>query len=363
MIKSCDVGSIPFIGDFQLYLDGASDYGHRVNDAALFFEKKALEGFVDKANTGIEVPNYPQYRDMTVMFFDVIEGLGKPDGGYIETAPLTLKEGKSTIAEVSAIKNRSRQISEKLGEPFQLRICVTGPYTMSSLLSYKDKNTFTRLGRVLTQIIEANIFNIKEGSVRLVSVDEPAFGFIDDPLLDRGSEGRENLLKAWESMTQKVTEKGAEACLHLHNTSDELFWDVKTLRIIESHVNDPFYEAKRTKERLESTDKFVKASIATTDFDELIRNHTIKQSKQKLNEISLNEKIAEEWKQLNTKQMDPTAYVEDIELMKKRLRKVVTNLGENRVIYAGTECGLRSFPTHESAIECLRRVSKAVRGS
>jgi methionine synthase II (cobalamin-independent) len=213
-----------------------------------------------------------------------------------------------------------------------------------------------RLGRVLVQIIEANIFSAKEGSVRLVSVDEPAFGFIDDPLLDRGSEGREDLLKAWESMTQKITEKGAEACLHLHNTSDELFWDINGLKIVESHVNDPFYQAKRTKERLESTDKFVKASIATTDFDELIRNHLVKRSKQRLNG-----EIAEIWKQLNAKQVDPMTFVEDIELMKDRLTKVVASLGENRVIYAGTECGLRSFPTYESAIECLRRVSKAVR--
>jgi len=356
MIKSCDVGSLPFVGDFQSYSEGASVYGHRVSDAKLFFEKKAVEGFVDKAKAGIEVPNYSQYRDMTSMFFDVIEGLGKSDGGYIETAPLTLKEGKGTIAEVSAIKNRSRQIHEELGKPFDLRICVTGPYTLSSLLAYKDKNTFMRLGRVLVQIIEANIFNTKEGSVRLVSVDEPAFGFIDDPLLDRGSEGREDLLKAWESMTQKITEKGAEACLHLHNTSDELFWDINGLKIVESHVNDPFYQAKRTKERLESTDKFVKASIATTDFDELIRNHLVKRSKQRLNG-----EIAEIWKQLNAKQLDPMTFVEDIELMKDRLTKVVTSLGENRVIYAGTECGLRSFPTYESAIECLRRVSKAVR--
>lgn len=362
MVKTCDVGSIPLVGDFQLYLDGASEYDQRVNEASLFFEKKAVEGFVDKAKAGIDVPSYPQYRDMTSMFLDIIEGVGKSDGGYIETTPLTLKERKGAIAEVSAIKNCSKQIFEKLGDAFQLRICVTGPYTLSSLFSYKDKNTFTRLGKVLTDIIEANIFNIKEGRVKLVSIDEPAFGFVDEPLLDRGSDGRENLLKAWETMARKIAEKGAEACLHLHNTSDELFWDVKTIRIIESHVNDPFYQAKRTRERLEFSDKFVKASIATTDFDELIRNHIIKESEKKLNEISLNERIADTWKQLNAKQIDPTTFVEDVELMKNRLRKIMTALGENRVAYAGTECGLRSFPTYESAIECLRRVSKAVRG-
>lgn len=361
MIESCDVGSLPFIGDFQKFLDGASNYGRDVNNYTQFFEKKVVDGYLDKAKVGIDVPNYPQFRDMVQMFFDMIEGVGKVNGGYIETAALTLKEGRGAIPEASAIKNRSQEIYEKLGEPFQLRVCVTGPYTMSSLFDYKDKGTFTRLGNVLAQIIEANIFDSKHGSVRLVSVDEPVFGFVDDPLLDRGSEGRENLLKAWESMMQKIRAKGAQACLHLHNTSDEVFWEAKALNIVESHVNDSLYQAKRTKERLESTDKFLKASIAVTDFDQLIRNNVVAKSKQKLNETSINEKIAETWKNLTKKQIDPTIFVESAELIKERLIKIVEYFGKNRVPYAGPECGLRSFPTYESALECLRRVSKAVK--
>jgi len=363
MIESCDAGSLPFVGDFQKFLEGASNYGRVVNDSTEFFEKKIVEGFLDKAETGIDVPNYPQYRDMTQMFFDMIEGVGKVNGGYIEIAALTLKEEKGTISEALAIKNRSQEIYEQLTEPFRLRVCVTGPYTMSSLFAYKDKGTFTRLGNVLAQIVETNIFDPRQGSVRLVSVDEPVFGFVDDPLLDRGSEGRENLLKAWESIMQRIRAKGAQACLHLHSTSDELFWEVKSLNVIESHFHNSFYQAKRTKEHLESTDKFLKASIAVTDFDQLIRNNVIATSKQKLNEINISEKIAETWKTITKKQIDPTIFVENVELMKERLDKIVEYFGENRVSYAGPECGLRGFPTYESALECLRRVSKTVKGS
>jgi 5-methyltetrahydropteroyltriglutamate--homocysteine methyltransferase len=361
MMRSCDEGSLPFVGDFQDFLDGASDYGRVVNESTEFFENKVVASFIDKVKVGIDVPNYPQYRDMNEMFFDVIEGIGKINGGYIETAVLTLKEGKSVIPEVSVIKNHSQEIYEKLGEPFQLRICVAGPYTMSSLFDYKDKGTFTRLSNVLAQIVEANIFSSKHGSVVLVSVDEPVFGFVDDPLLDRGSEGRENLLRAWEFITQRIRAKGAQSCLHLHNTSDELFWEVKSLNIIESHFRDSFYQAKRTKERLESTDKFLKASITVTDFDQLIRDNIMATSKQKLEEISINEKIAETWKNITKKQIDPTILVENIELMKERLAKIVGFFGENRVPYAGPECGLKGFPTYESALECLKRVSKAVK--
>jgi len=361
MVKSLDEGSLPFVGDFQKFLEGASNYGRAVNDSTQFFEKMVLDGFIDKVEAGIDIPNFPQYRDVNQMFFDVIEGIGKIEGGYIETAVLTLKEGRSAIPEVSAIKNRSQEIYEKLGEPFKLRVCILGPYTMASLFAYKDKNTFTRLGNVLAQMVETNVFNSKHGSVVLVSVEEPVFGFIDDPLLDRGSEGRVNLLQAWESIMNKAKARGTQTCLHLHNTSDELFWETKNLNIIESHVNDSFYQAKRTKERLESTDKFLKASIAVTDFDQLIRNNIITTSAQKLNEISVNEKIAETWKNLTKKQTDPIIFVENAELMKERLVKIVNYFGENRVPYAGPECGLKSFPTYESALECLRRVSKAVK--
>lgn len=320
-----------------------------------------MEGFLDKVKAGIDVPNYPQYRDMTQMFLSMIEGVEKANGGYIEMAALTLKDGKSAIPEASAMQNRSQEIHEKLGEPFRLRICVTGPYTLSSLFAYKDKGVFTRLGNVLAQIVEANVFNSKHGSVRLVSVDEPVFGLVDDPLLDRGSDGRENLLKAWEGMMQKIRAKGAQSCLHLHNTSDELFWEANALNIIESHASDSLYQAKRTRERLESTDKFLKASIAITDFDELIRSKETADSKQKLSETNVTERIAEIWKDITKRNLDPIIFVENIELIKNRFVKIVEYFGENRILYAGPECGLRSFPTYESALECLRRVSKVVK--
>src|SRR3972149_3040690 len=97
MAKSCDVGSLPFVGDFQKFLEGASNHGRIVNDSTEFFEKKMVESFIDKINAGVDVPNYTQHRDMIQMFFDLVEGVEKFSGGYIETAPLTLKKGKSAI--------------------------------------------------------------------------------------------------------------------------------------------------------------------------------------------------------------------------------------------------------------------------
>jgi 5-methyltetrahydropteroyltriglutamate--homocysteine methyltransferase len=346
-MKTCDSGSLPFTS----------------NEVTEFFEQNVVSVFIDKVEAGIDVPNYPQFRDMMEMFFDMMEGIGKINGGYIETAPLALKNGMGEIPEVSAIQNHSNFISERLGVSFKVRICITGPYTLASRFAYKDKGTFARLGSVLAQILETSVFKNKHGEVQLVSIDEPIFGLVDDPLLDYGSDGRENLLSAWETLTQKVKAKGAESVLHLHTTRDELFWNVKALDIIESHVADSFYQARGTKERLEATDKFTKASIAITDFDQLIRNKMTAESSLKLPETSINEKIAETWAHINKQRVDPTSFIEDTNMMRRRLTKIVELFGEDRVQYAGPECGLRSFPTYESALECLRRVAKTVKAT
>jgi methionine synthase II (cobalamin-independent) len=208
--------------------------------------------------------------------------------------------------------------------------------------------------------VENSIFNDKHGRISLVSVDEPVFGLQDDPLIDFGSGGRESLRKAWESIFHKVRSKNAQTVMHLHSTTDELFWDVASLEIIDSHVDDPLHQMEKTKEKLESTDKFLKASIAFSEFDNLIRRRIISNSREKLTEISTNEKIAETWKGIGHGRIDPETFLEDVEVMKGRLLEVVGRFGVERVPYAGPECGLKGFPTYKSAVECLRRVSSAL---
>jgi len=358
MIESCDAGSMPFVGDFDKFLEGASRYARATSESTSFFESKIVSGFIDKAKAGITVPNYPQYRDMTQMFIDMINGLTKVNGGYAEVDTLTLKTGQALIPEIQAIKNQSRKIHEELGQPYKLRTCITGPYTLSSLLAYKDKHAFTRLGNILAEIAETNIFNNKHGTVKLVSVDEPLFGFVDDPLLDHGSEGRENLLQAWQTIMHKIQTEDALTILHLHNTTDELFWQVRSLNIIESHVQDPFYQSERTKKQLEATDKCIKASIAVTDYEQLIRKHITTEAG-KLNDVAINEKVAETWKNLKARKLDPTTFLDTVDVMKQRLTQIIERFGENRTPYAGTECGTWSFPTYQTAIEYLKRVAEA----
>jgi len=362
MIESCDSGSLPFVGDVEKFLEGATRFGlYSVDDSVKFFEKRVIEGFLDKVGAGIDIPNYPQFRDMNEMFLVMMDGIEKVKGGYTETKIPSVKADKSHIPEVMVIEKNSQVIYEKKGEPFEVKVCVTGPYTLSSLFLYRDKKIFSRLGNTISQIVENNVFSEKHGKVRLVAVDEPVFGLQDDSLIDFGSEGRENLQKAWESIFHKAKSKNAQTLLHLHNTADELFWEIKSLDIIDSHVDDPLYQMKRTKERLESTDKFLKASISISDFDTLIKKRIITTSRQKMTELAINERIAQAWTDITSRKTDPEIFLENLDIMEKRLIEIVSRFDVERVPYAGPECGLKSFPTYESALECLRRVSNTVK--
>jgi 5-methyltetrahydropteroyltriglutamate--homocysteine methyltransferase len=361
MVRSCDVGSFPFVGDSRKFVDGASRFSlSSADESAEFFEEKVLEGLVDKIGAGIDVPNFPQFRDMNEMFLSMMDGIEQIKGGYIETNTPSVKADRNGIPEVMVIKKHSQIIQEKKGAAFEVRICVTGPYTLASFFPYKREDIFSKLGNVISQIAENSIFNNKHGRVGLVSVDEPVFGLQDDALIDFGSEGRENLRRAWESIFHKIKSKNAQTMIHLHSTANPLFWDIPSLDVIESHVDDPLVKTKKTGELLESRDKFLKASLAVNDFDALIKKRVVADSPEKLAESDVNERIADAWTDIKHGRINPESFLESVELMKNRLVKVVERFGAERVLYAGPECGLKGYPTYETALECLRRISSAV---
>ena len=348
------MGSLPYFDKPDKLLEGANRLTARVSDDyAHFFEQTVVSAFLDKLKAGISVPAFPQFRDMNEMFLSILEGVEKTKSGYIEAGKLTVKRGKTVLPEIAVVEKNAEEIYAQNGSPFQLRVCITGPYTLASFFPIRSSHTYNQLSLVLSEIVEKNIFAFKQGKTALVSIDEPLFGLVDDPLIDVGTEGRETLLDAWESIASKARSKGVATCIHLHSTSNDLFWAVKSLEIVESHVDDPLYEMRTTKEHLEKDDKLLKASIAISDFDQLIR--------EKSGSTVSDDEVADTWKGISRGTLSPEAFLEDVDVMKRRLVRTVERFGVDRVALAGPECGLRGFPTYASAIEYLRRVSSAVK--
>jgi 5-methyltetrahydropteroyltriglutamate--homocysteine methyltransferase len=355
MIQTCDVGSLPYTGERKTLWEGAMHYTDSLaTDSAKFFEASVIHALVGKLKAGISIPAFPQFRDMNEMFLSTFKGIEKAKGGYIELGRITLKPEQGQLPEVAVIEKNAESIKAQVDNSFQLRVCITGPYTLASFLPYRTSETYKQLGDVLSEIVEKNTFAVKQGRVALIAVDEPLFGIVDDPLMDKGSEARESLLVAWESMMHEAKIRDVETCIHLHSTSDDLFWAIKSLGIVESHVAAPLYEAKATKDRLEQEDKMLKASIALSDFDQLIR--------EKLGSNASVDALAEAWRNIKKGSVKPETFLEDVSVMKHRLAKVVKRFGIEKVVLAGPECGLRGFPTYNLAIGCLRRVSQAVEG-
>lgn len=346
-ILSSDVGSLPFVGDLAKFLDGAREYGVEKSDPATYFEEDVVRSFIAKKKAGIDVPSYPQFRDMNEMFVGMVQGLEKAEGGYVMSE--TLRLSRSKIPEVEAIRKNSFSIAKEVGGSFEMRVCITGPYTLSSLFAYRDIDTISMLGDIESRIIRGNVFNNRNARTSLVILDEPIFGTIDDAMIDAGSEGREVLLKTWGSIFHVVKSLGVRTGMHLHSTTDDLFWMVDGLDVIEAAIDDPIYSSEGTKALLEQEDKFLKASICSTDFNVLIEERV----------GSDLDKLADAWESIKRGEEDPVVFLDDLEVMKKRLIDVTDRVSLGRVIYAGPECGLRGFPTYDCAIECLRRASKA----
>ncbi|HDI53024.1 MAG TPA: hypothetical protein ENF89_02605 [Candidatus Bathyarchaeota archaeon] len=313
-----------------------------------------MRGLIDKLRAGLDIPNYPQFRDMNEMFLKLLRGLHREGETYLPYG--VSARPRASIPEVEAIKRHISLILDEAGiGHLRLKLCVAGPYTLSLQLRCRDGWLMEELAEALSDIVENSIFRVKRGETTLLAVDEPAFALLDDPLLDRGSEGRESLLRAWEKLFTSASSRGLETILHLHDASDTLYLEADHLDIVESHVDDPLYRDERLIRRVVEADKMVKAAISKSDFDALIA--------QRLGiPIGSDEapsRIGEVWSEIRGGRLRSVNFLEDMELMERRLRFIVERFGAENVPYAGPECGLKGFPDYDSAIEVLRRVSEA----
>ena len=354
MVKTYDVGSLPFPDNYEKFIEGARGYPGG-NNAVEYFVEKIVEGLRGKLEAGIDIPNYPQFRDMNEMFLELIGGIERIENRYYVVDRVEVKRG-GILPEVDAIRRNAGELYETYGR-VKLKVCITGPYTLSYSFGFREPILFEKLGEVLAKITSSNLFREKKVEVALLSVDEPVFALVDDPLRDYGSEGREKILEAWEKIFYEAKSRGIRTVLHLHSTSDLLYFDVKSLEVIESHVDDPLYTSPSFKKLIEGRDKFLKASICRTDFDKLVEEIIRAEAHRGK---SLGEEVAEVWRRIKRGEVDPIIYLEDTDIMRKRLRSILELYGE-RVLFAGPECGLRGFPDYRTAITYLRKTVDAVK--
>jgi 5-methyltetrahydropteroyltriglutamate--homocysteine methyltransferase len=280
--------------------------------------------FLMKVKAGLEVINYPQFRDMVKMFLDLIK-----DEAFQEDAFLIKKE-HAIIPEFAAI--------EKINYTGEVRACITGPfelyYTEFGGVIYDD--LLSAISKSLSRFVE-NILKSKL-NVTCISIDDPSLGI--NPELQPDFE---QISLAYENFDLDV-----DVQIHLHSPlyySNLLGVDEIDVIGIESAKDEKAVDFIDV-EDLVSYDKKLRIGISRSDIDSLIAEYNQKHGINAWKDSKLIINAIDE--------------IESPETIFRRLEKAYKIFGEN-IAYTGPDCGLGGFPTQESAVKLIENTSKAIK--
>jgi 5-methyltetrahydropteroyltriglutamate--homocysteine methyltransferase len=309
-----DIGSYPLPKGVRL--DGLSreQYQRIVKDT-----------MAQKIAAGVEVPTYPQFRDMIRMFLDPIE---KPE---YQESPYLIKKENAEILELQAIP-----------PGLKVRVCVTGPVEL--YLSAFGATNYTDILYNLAKSVARFLELARDsGILAVASLDEPSLGMSSTVVFEE-----EEILKALEIASDPC--KGIDCEVHLHSPLyAEPCARVPGLSIIgvESAAH-PDYLKLIDRKLLEETDTYLRAGIARTDILAMSAN--------------LNDRLGINlWDDPARLEKEIFA-MESVEVIKGRLETARKSFGD-RLRAVGPDCGLGSWPSQSMAGKLLTNCAAAVRSS
>ncbi len=330
-----DIGSYPLPeGTTKEWIESA--FADRNEDSRLFSILNSV--MEQKIAAGVDVPTYPQFRDMNQQFLTIIN-----DSDCVEE-PFKVREDCARIVELEAIEESARRYREKMGQKPDIRICVTGPLELylKEFGSTRYTDILNFLAVSVDRFISNSIGNAKNFNIRTISIDEPSIGinpqimFKDDELVD-----------ALSLATSMAGKKELDVEIHLHSALHyKLACDTPGINVIgvESAAS-PSYLDLIDKKVVEDSDSFLRIGIARTDIFNLAS--------------FLNEKYnTNVWKQPQLLREIVTE-METPRLIGKRLDKAYSIFGD-LIKYTGPDCGLGSWPDQELASQLLRNVATGI---
>jgi 5-methyltetrahydropteroyltriglutamate--homocysteine methyltransferase len=275
-----------------------------------------------KIAAGVEVPTYPQFRDMIRMFLDPIE---KPEN---TESPYLVKEENAEIVELQAISPGSR-----------VRVCVTGPVEL--YLAAFGATNYTDILYNLAKSVARFLEHAREsGKMVVASIDEPSLGISSTVVFEE-----DEILKALEIASEPC--KGMDCEVHLHSPLyAEPCARVQGLSIIgvESAAH-PDYLKLIDRKLLEEMDTYLRAGIARTDILSMA--------------ASLNDRLGINlWDDPARLEREILA-MESVEVIRSRLEAASKSFGD-RLRAVGPDCGLGSWPSQSMASKLLTNCAAAV---
>jgi 5-methyltetrahydropteroyltriglutamate--homocysteine methyltransferase len=306
-----DIGSYPLPRGVRL--DGLS------RDRYLQLVGQVL---AEKISAGVEIPTYPQLRDMIRMFMDPIKD---PD---MTESPFLIRREKAEILELQAVPPGQK-----------VRVCVTGPVEL--YISAFAATHYTDILYTLAESVSRFLQWAKdEGKMAVASLDEPSLGLNSNIIFSE-----EEIQEALEIASRPC--RGMHCEVHLHSPLyAELCAHVSGIDIlgVESAAH-PDYLKLIEREVLEDTGTYLRAGIARTDIFSL--------------SAQLNDRYKVNlWEDLPRLEKEITS-LESPLIMKSRLDQAYAQFGD-RLIATGPDCGLGPWPSQELAGSILGNCAAAI---
>ncbi|AAB89137.1 MULTISPECIES: methionine synthase [Archaeoglobus] len=281
------------------------------------YEEMVQRAFLMKAKV-LDVPTYPQFRDMIEMFMQPIKAN--------QVEPYLIDERKAVIPELEYVEKMSVEA---------VRVCITGPFE----LYYREfggviyEDILLNLAESVRRFVENAA---KHENVVCISIDEPSLGIAPDLQPD------EELLQ--KALDYKVKQ---DVQIHLH---EPLYYE----KILETSVDVIGIECAKKPENMDfidaeavaSAEKKLRIGVARSDIDGIIAEFNALHG--------VNAWGNEELISLAIDEIEP------VEKIAERISKAKERFGD-LLAYIGPDCGLFSFPSQELALQLLENVRKAVR--
>ncbi|MDD1734065.1 MAG: methionine synthase [Methanothrix sp.] len=307
-----DIGSFPLPKGVRLENLSRDQYLDLVRDV-----------LAQKSRAGVEVPTYPQFRDMIRMFMDEIENPDRAESPYL------IKREHARIMELLALSPGQ-----------EVRVCVTGPVELyiSAFGATHYPDILYNLAESVARFLDKAKSDAK---VAVASLDEPSLGLSSNIIFSE-----DEILQALEVASKPC--RGMDCEVHLHSPLyAEACARVPGISIIgiESAAH-PDYLQLIDRKVLEETDSYLRAGIARTDILSLSA---------RLNE-TLGTNLWNDMKRLEKEILE----LESPQVMRKRLDKAYARFG-GRLRATGPDCGLGSWPSQDLAGRILANCAAAVR--
>ena len=307
-----DIGSFPLPKGVRLENLSRDQYLDLVRDV-----------LAQKSRAGVEVPTYPQFRDMIRMFMDCIEN---PDHAE---SPYLIKREHARIMELLAVAPGQ-----------EVRVCVTGPVEL--YISAFGATHYPDILNYLAESVARFLDKARsDAKMTVASLDEPSLGLSSNVIFSE-----DEILQALEVASEPC--RGMDCEVHLHSPLyAQACARVPGISIIgiESAAH-PDYLQLIDRKVLEETDSYLRAGIARTD---------ILSMSARLNE-TLGTNLWNDMKRLEKEILE----LESPQVMRKRLDKAYARFGD-RLRATGPDCGLGSWPSQDLAGRILSNCAAAVR--